>query len=75
MDFICPVESGIVTYATWQVIQSLPPPLRRDYEELTAESILLYPRKLVAVDGVDYDAKVNGGYTAQAVSGGVRVQF
>jgi hypothetical protein len=23
----------------------------------------------------DYDAKANGGYTAQSVSGGVRVQF
>jgi hypothetical protein len=23
----------------------------------------------------DYDAKVTGGYTAQAVSGGLRVQF
>jgi hypothetical protein len=24
---------------------------------------------------LDYDAKVTGGYTAQAVSGGFRVQF
>lgn len=52
------IESGIVTRATWLMIQMLPPALRRDYEQLTAESIVLYPRKLVAPDGPSFDRLV-----------------
>jgi hypothetical protein len=52
------VRSGIVTYATWLMIQAMPPALRRDYENLTAESIVLYPRQLVARDGHEHDELV-----------------
>jgi hypothetical protein len=49
------VESGIITYATWVVIRALPVELRRDYERLTADAIILYPRTLAARDGAEYD--------------------
>jgi hypothetical protein len=52
------VRSGIVTYATWLMIQGMPPALRCDCENLAAESIVLYPRKLVARDGIEYDELV-----------------
>jgi hypothetical protein len=42
------VEAGVVTYHTWTVIQSLPPALRRAYEELEVETVLLYPKGLTA---------------------------
>jgi hypothetical protein len=37
------------------MIQALPTAVRREYEALRAETIVLYPRKLVADDGVLYD--------------------
>lgn len=52
------VESGIVTQQTWLMIQALPEKLRQEYEELRVDSILLYPRKLVASSGVEYDKLV-----------------
>ena len=52
------IEAGIVTHATWAVIQALPQCLRLEYEALTAESIVLYPRILVAESGARYDELV-----------------
>jgi hypothetical protein len=52
------VESGIVTRATWLAIQALPPALRREYEALSADAIILYPRRLVAADGATFDELV-----------------
>jgi hypothetical protein len=52
------VESGIVTHATWRMIRALPPALRADYEGLSAESLVFYPRKLAAADGPAYDRLV-----------------
>ena len=49
------IESGIVTDATWRVIQALPEPLRAEYESLTADTIVLYPRSLIAEDGEHFD--------------------
>jgi hypothetical protein len=50
------VESGVVTRATWVLIQALPPAVRQQYEQLTAETIVLYPRLLAASDGAEFDA-------------------
>ena len=52
------IESGVVTHATWQMIQSLPSALRGEYERLSADSLVFYPRKLVAGDGAEYDRMV-----------------
>jgi hypothetical protein len=49
------IESGIVTQATWLIIQALPNELRHEYERLTADSIVFYPRRLVAADGPSFD--------------------
>lgn len=49
------VRSGVITSTTWDIIQAMPRAIRRDYERLRAESIVLYPRKLVARDGAEYD--------------------
>jgi hypothetical protein len=49
------IESGVVTWATWLMVQALPEALRKEYEELTAESIILYPRDLAAADAAQYD--------------------
>jgi hypothetical protein len=45
------VESGVVTAATWAVIQALPPAARAEYSALQAVSISLYPRRLAATNG------------------------
>jgi hypothetical protein len=52
------VESGVVTRATWLLIQAMPEQLRREYEEMTADSVIFYPRKLVARDGAEFDALI-----------------
>ena len=52
------VESGVVTSATWLMIQALPENQRREYEALCADSIIFYPSKLVAAKGCQYDALV-----------------
>ena len=49
------IEFGIVTWATWQVIQSLPVPLRTAYENLRVESICFFPHRLIAHDGQEFD--------------------
>jgi hypothetical protein len=52
------VESGIITSATWLLIQALPETQRQEYEGLRADSIAFYPAKLVAGDGGEYDGLV-----------------
>jgi hypothetical protein len=52
------VESGIVTWATWAMIQALPDEVRAAYEGLTAETIVLYPRQLVADTAKEYEQLV-----------------
>ena len=37
------IESGIVTWPTWLIIQALPSAARRDYARLTVESVVFYP--------------------------------
>lgn len=49
------VEAGIVSWATWLVIQALPSPLREEYENLTVDSVLYYPRRLVADTVQEFD--------------------
>lgn len=51
------IESGIVTQATWLMIQSLPENARKEYEHLQVDSIVYYPRRLVANDGTDFDQR------------------
>jgi hypothetical protein len=53
------IESGVVTWATWVLIQALPPEIRHQYEHLTADTIVLYPRWLTASTGAEFDALVN----------------
>jgi hypothetical protein len=52
------VESGVVTWATWAMIQALPEEARAGYENLTAESVVLYPRELVADTPEQYEQLV-----------------
>jgi hypothetical protein len=49
------VESGVATAATWALIQALPAGAREEYEALTADSVIFYPRKLAAADGPEFD--------------------
>ena len=49
------VESGIVTAKTWLMISALPANWRKEYEELTVDSIIFYPTALVAGDGQQFD--------------------
>jgi hypothetical protein len=52
------VEAGFVAWPTWLMIQAMPPALRKDYEDLEVETILFYPRAMVADTGPGYDALV-----------------
>lgn len=52
------VESGIVTRPTWLMIQALPGKLRKEYEELLADTIIFYPSKLIASNGGQFDELV-----------------
>ena len=52
------VESGIVTWATWTMIQTLPESARLDYENLVVESIVMYPKNMIADNGPHYDRLV-----------------
>lgn len=52
------IESGVVTMATWLMIQALPPQARQEYENLRTDSMVYYLRDMVAEDGPEYDAKV-----------------
>jgi hypothetical protein len=49
------VESGIVTWATWLMIQALPRAAHREFERLGVDSIVFYPRRFVADNGPDFD--------------------
>ena len=49
------IESGIVTADLWGLIQAMPEAVRLDYEALDAESLVFYPRALIATDGGHYD--------------------
>ena len=44
-----------MTWPTWLIIQALPSAARRDYARLTVESVVFYPRELVATDGPQFD--------------------
>jgi len=50
------VESGIITADTWLAIQLLPADAQRDYMNLRVETIVFYPRALVADDAKSFDA-------------------
>lgn len=49
------IESGIVTEATWAVIQAMPEQVRVQYEALLVDSMVFYPASLVARDGCAFD--------------------
>jgi hypothetical protein len=61
------VNAGVVTWATWLMIQALPPAARRQYENLRAETIVFYPRKLAAASGKEFDALVKQYRTGRPV--------
>lgn len=50
------VAGGVVVWATWKMIQALPPDLRREYEALRVETVLFYPQAFVADSGPAFDA-------------------
>jgi hypothetical protein len=52
------IEAGVVAWATLLVIQALPPGWREEYENLEVDSILFYPKKMVADSGPGFDALV-----------------
>jgi hypothetical protein len=52
------VESGIVTWATWLMIEAMPDGVRQEYEMLNVDTILLYPSFLVANTGREFDELV-----------------
>jgi hypothetical protein len=47
-----------VTWATWLLIQALPADVRKQYEQLTADTLAFYPRALTAGNGEEFDALV-----------------
>ena len=49
------IASGVITSATWTMIQGLPDQARKEYGDLVVDAIVLYPRRLVAESGEDYD--------------------
>jgi hypothetical protein len=53
--FTARIESGVVTVATWAVIQALPTAARRDYESLQVETVILYPSQFVASTSDEFD--------------------
>jgi hypothetical protein len=48
------VRYGVVTAATWQAIEMLPKALRSEYEKLTVDTMMLYPRKMIAATADEY---------------------
>src|SRR5205814_10082515 len=48
------VEFGVVTDATWRVIRMLPPKVRKAYEALRVDALMLYPRALAAATPEEY---------------------
>jgi hypothetical protein len=53
--FSAAVESGIVAWSTWAIIQALPMHLRAEYEQLQVDSIVFYPRELVGHTPIEFD--------------------
>lgn len=49
------IQGGIVTWATWLMIQALPKKLREEYERLEVDTLVWYPKRLVADSGEEYD--------------------
>jgi hypothetical protein len=49
------VENGVVTAATWAVIQALPDAHRKLYENMLIDSLVLYPRILAADCAAEFD--------------------
>jgi hypothetical protein len=45
------VDFGVVAWPTWLMIQVLPPAARAEYERLRVESVVFYPRHLIANSG------------------------
>jgi hypothetical protein len=52
------IQAGVVAWPTWLMIQALPPAWRQQYENLEVDSVIFYPRQMVAEDGPGYDALV-----------------
>ncbi len=42
------ISAGVVVWATWKMIQTFPPQLREEYENLRVETVAFYPSKFVA---------------------------
>lgn len=61
------VVSGIVTWATWLMIQTLPLEARRSYEQLRAESIVFYAAEWTADNGPAFDSLVERRTTGSPV--------
>jgi hypothetical protein len=55
MIFTDVIEAGIIAWSTWLMIKALPTELRREYEELDVDSIVFYPKNLVADSGAEFD--------------------
>lgn len=49
------IQGGIVTWATWLMIQALPKKMREEYERLEVDTLVWYPKRLVADSGEEYD--------------------
>ena len=52
------IESGIISEATWSVIQAMPDTAKEQYESLIVDSMVFYPASLVAQDGRAFDELV-----------------
>lgn len=48
------IEAGIVAHPTWLLIQALPFAWRAEYERLVVDSLVFYPKRLVADSVSDY---------------------
>jgi hypothetical protein len=59
------IDAGVVTWATWLMIQAMPAAVRREYESLTADSIIFYPGVLAANSPGEYDRLVEQHETGQ----------
>jgi hypothetical protein len=50
------VLSGTIVWATWKLIQAMPPKLRKEYENLRVETVVFYPRSFVADSWAELEA-------------------
>jgi hypothetical protein len=53
------IEAGVVAWPTWLMIQALPPEWRKEYEDLEVDTLIFYPRQMVADSGPEFDALVH----------------